>query len=270
MHGLGNDFMVVDLINQTMNLTPKHIKELADRHRGVGFDQLLCLIPARDPKNDFGYRIFNADGSEAEHCGNGARCVARFAHDRGITRKSAMQVETLAGVLELILQEHRQVRVNMGRPIFEPEAIPFQAHQVALDYKLPIFDATITLSVVSMGNPHAVLLVDDIQEAPVERLGPIIEKHPSFPHGTNVGFMQILSPNRIALRVFERGAGETLACGTGACAAVVVARNLDLVKERVTVCLPGGELTVQWEGEQNPVWVTGPAMNVFRGELLLD
>jgi diaminopimelate epimerase len=269
MHGLGNDFMMIDLINQAMTLTPELIRSWADRHLGVGFDQLLCIIPARTTGADIGYRIFNADGSEAEQCGNGARCVAKFAHEQGLVKKTQFVAETVTRNIEFSLQDDGLVKVNMGVPVLEPAEIPFQATKAAPSYKVRVFDAEVTLSAVSMGNPHAVLLVDDLSEAPVARLGPLLEKHERFPQGTNVGFLQVLNKRHVGLRVFERGAGETLACGSGACAAVVAAHNLGLVENQVLVSLPGGDLTIEWAGDHAPVWMVGPAITVYTAELLI-
>jgi diaminopimelate epimerase len=269
MHGLGNDFVVIDAINQAVNLDTAQIRQLADRHLGIGCDQLLLVEPASLPDVDFRYRIFNADGGEVEQCGNGARCFARFVREQGLTGKDRIRVETLAGVMELIIEADQQVTVNMGIPEFEPARIPFQASQAADSYQLQINDSPVELSVLSMGNPHAVIQVDDIDTAPVNSLGPVLENHPAFPHRVNVGFMEIQNPAAIRLRVYERGAGETLACGSGACAAVVAGRQKGLLDDKVRVNLPGGDLLIHWAGDGSPVMMTGPAELVFEGRIKL-
>lgn len=269
MHGLGNDFVVVDLISQAIKLSSEHISQLADRHFGIGFDQLLVVEPPFDPDNDFHYRIFNADGSEVEQCGNGARCFARFVLDRGLTQKQRLKVSTKAGPIELQVEASGQVTVDMGAPRFSPEQLPFVADSEQLLYPLEVQGQSYPISAVSMGNPHAVLLVDDIQHAPVEELGGLICHHPRFPNRVNVGFLQIVDRSFVRLRVFERGAGETLACGTGACAAVVAGIRQGLLNNRVKVRLPGGSLTIRWQGGQEPVLMTGPATRVFDGQVEL-
>ncbi len=266
MHGLGNDFVVIDAIHQQVDLSPEQIRRLADRRFGIGCDQLLLVEPPRLPKTDFHYRIFNADGSEVEQCGNGARCFARFVREKGLTDKDVIDVGTAAGPIRLFIVREF-VRVNMGAPVFEPERIPFKAEHVSPTYALQVEKAVISISALSMGNPHAVLQVNDVAEAPVETLGPLIEHHERFPERTNVGFMAVRNAGEIDLRVWERGAGETLACGTGACAAVVAGRLRGLLDERVTVHLPGGDLVVSWTGGDAPVWMTGPAETVFEGEI---
>ncbi len=266
MHGLGNDFVVIDAIHQQVDLSPEQIRRLADRRFGIGCDQLLLVEPPRLPKTDFHYRIFNADGSEVEQCGNGARCFARFVREKGLTDKDVIDVGTAAGPIRLFIVREF-VRVNMGAPVFEPERIPFKAEHVSPTYALQVEKAVISISALSMGNPHAVLQVNDVAEAPVETLGPLIEHHERFPERTNVGFMAVRNAGEIDLRVWERGAGETLACGTGACAAVVAGRLRGLLDERVTVHLPGGDLVVSWAGGDAPVWMTGPAETVFEGEI---
>ncbi len=266
MHGLGNDFVVIDAIHQQVDLSPEQIRRLADRRFGIGCDQLLLVEPPRLPKTDFHYRIFNADGSEVEQCGNGARCFARFVREKGLTDKDVIDVGTAAGPIRLFIVREF-VRVNMGAPVFEPERIPFKAQHVSPTYALQVEKAVISISALSMGNPHAVLQVNDVAEAPVETLGPLIEHHERFPERTNVGFMAVRNAGEIDLRVWERGAGETLACGTGACAAVVAGRLRGLLDERVTVHLPGGDLVVSWAGGDAPVWMTGPAETVFEGEI---
>lgn len=268
MHGLGNDFVVIDAINQDVNLSESHVKFLADRRRGIGCDQLLLVERSEQENVDFRYRIFNADGSEVSQCGNGARCFARFVRDKRLTNKDTIAVETASGVIYPSLQEDANVTVDMGEPRFEPVDIPFIADQKALSYSLELpNEQIVSLGVVSMGNPHAVLLVDDIKTAEVETLGPLIESHDHFPERVNVGFMEVISPSEINLRVYERGAGETEACGTGACAAVVVGIEQGLLTKEVNVTLPGGDLTIIWSGNNNSVWMTGPATHVFDGEI---
>ncbi len=268
MQGLGNDFMVVDAIHQTIEFSPPLIQQWSDRHFGIGFDQLLVVENATQSGVDFRYRIFNADGSEVQQCGNGARCFARFVSEKGLTDKTDITVETASGIIVLHLEANGWVRVNMGAPNFTPQSLPF--HQTAQQerYSLSVFDKPIELGAVSMGNPHAVLLVEDIQTAEVERLGKAIESHEQFPERVNVGFAQTIDRTHIALRVYERGAAETLACGTGACAAMVVLRQWGLIDESVTVSLPGGDLLIRWSGEwHDPVWMSGPAVTVFEGEI---
>lgn len=264
MHGLGNDFVVIDGINQTISLTPKDIRWLADRHFGIGCDQVL-LVEKASGNADFCYRIFNADGSEVEQCGNGARCFVRFVHDHGLTGKKEICVETAGGLISPRLEENGGVTVNMGTPKFEPADIPFMAVKRALTYLLDIGNKQVEISAVSMGNPHAVQIVANVDEAPVSTEGVLIESHERFPQHVNVGFMQIINRHHIRLRVYERGAGETLACGTGACAAVVAGIERGLLASRVKVSTPGGDLWIQWEGKDQPVLMTGPACTVFEG-----
>lgn len=267
MHGLGNDFVVVDTLSQPIRLTTDQIRFLADRRLGIGCDQVLLVEASRMPEADFRYRIFNADGGEVEMCGNGVRCLARFVRDNGLTTKDQLAVETLAGIVRLELEPDGQVTVDMGVPRFEPVYIPFVAPAQATHYALEVADETIEIGAVSVGNPHAVLHVVDVAAAPVARLGPLVERHARFPHRANVGFMQVIDPAHIRLRVFERGAGETPACGTGACAAVAVGRIQGLLAERITVELPGGTLVVSWAGTGRPVRMTGPATHVFDGRI---
>jgi diaminopimelate epimerase len=267
MHGLGNDFVVLDGTRGTLDLSPTLVRELADRRFGIGCDQLLVVEPPRDPGTDFHYRIFNADGSEVEQCGNGARCFARFVREQGLTDKDEIPVGTAGGPIHLFIEPDGQVRVNMGAPILEPPRIPFLVPTQALDYPLEVAGETLTIGAVSMGNPHAVLRVADVESAPVALLGPQIEHHPRFPARVNVGFMQVIDSDHIRLRVHERGSGETLACGTGACAAVVAGRLWGILGERVRVSLPGGDLVIQWLGGSKPVWMTGPATTVYQGEI---
>lgn len=265
MQGLGNDFVVFDAINQRVDLTAGQYRMLADRHFGIGCDQILLIEPARLAHTDFHYRIFNADGSEVEQCGNGARCFARFVVDKGLSRKRQIPVGTAAGRIVLSLEADGQVRVDMGVPILEPALIPFHAGARALTYPLELPQETLTISAVSMGNPHAVLRVESVATAPVAQLGPQIERHAAFPQRVNVGFMQWIDRQHIQLRVYERGAGETLACGTGACAAVVAGRLRGLLDAQVEVGLPGGKLVIEWQGEDTPVLMSGPAEAVFEG-----
>lgn len=269
MHGLGNDFMVVDLVSQRAKIFPDQVRQLADRNFGIGFDQLLIVEPPTDPDMDFKYRIFNADGSEVEQCGNGARCFARFVYDKRLTSKKTINVETSGGNIQLNLTDDGGVTVDMGEPRLVPDAIPFVADAQQEKYELEVDGQSYTVGAVSMGNPHGVLVVDDVDTAPVERLGPLIESHERFPNRVNVGFMQIVSRDEVRLRVYERGAGETLACGTGACAAVVAGRLQGLLNEVVEVHLPGGTLKIRWSGEGAPVMMTGPAARVFEGQIYL-
>ena len=240
MHGLGNDFVVVDAIRQAVSLAPEQVRCLADRRFGVGCDQVLLVEPARLSGTAFHYRIFNADGSEVEQCGNGARCFARFLRDQGFTRDDVIKVGTARGPITLYVEPDGQVRVDMGAPRLDPADLPFDAPARAPTYPIEVGGEVVEIGAVSMGNPHAVLLVEDVASAPVERLGPLLEAHPRFPRRVNVGFMAAKGRDRIDLRVYERGSGETLACGTGACAAVVSGRLRGLLDERVTVRLPGG------------------------------
>ncbi len=269
MHGLGNDFMVIDAIQQSPDLPPARVRALADRHFGVGFDQLLLVERPVSPDVDFRYRIFNSDGGEVEQCGNGARCFARFVRDRGLTTKDEIVVETNTGVISLSVVDDHNVRVNMGVPRLRPQDLPFTAEAQAKRYSIDVGGEQLEIGAVSMGNPHAVMVVADVRTAPVERLGPLLEAHGWFPRKVNAGFMEVVSREHIRLRVFERGVGETLACGTGACAAVVVGRLWGLLDEQVRVELPGGGLMIRWQGEGQPVWMTGPATQVYEGEIAL-
>ena len=268
MQGLGNDFVVLDGINQSITLNPQQIRRLADRHFGIGCDQLL-LVEKAIGQADFRYRIFNADGGEVEQCGNGARCFVRYVHDHGLTEKREIRIETLSGVISPKLEMDGKITVNMGIPIFAPDKIPFVTEKQALTYQLELPAGPVTISALSMGNPHAVRVVRDTENAPVETEGALIESHPRFPKHVNVGYMQVIDRTNIKLRVFERGAGETLACGTGACAAVVAGINLGLLDNRIIVSTKGGELTIDWRGNDEPVWMTGPAVTVFEGEINL-
>jgi len=267
MHGLGNDFVVIDALNQDIQLDPEQIRSISDRNRGIGCDQLL-LVEA--PSNDsvlFTYRIFNADGQEVEQCGNGARCFARFVHDHNLTQETTIPVATNAGNIILTLEPDNQVTVNMGIPEFKPEQIPFQAEAESNHYSLSVNDQQLDIGVVSIGNPHAVTQVNDINSAPVQMLGPAIESHPRFPNRVNAGFMQVIDQNMIKLRVYERGVGETLACGTGACAAMVIGRRWNLLDENVQVVLTGGTLNLRWKAEGEPVFMTGPTQTVYEGSI---
>lgn len=267
MHGLGNDFIVFDAISQAVKLDKQQIVALANRRFGVGCDQLLLIESPRSSDTEFYYRIFNADGGEVEQCGNGARCFARYVHERGLTANREINVGTAGGTITLFLEDHGTVRVNMGIPRLAPADIPFAAKQQADHYALTVNDVSYPIGAVSMGNPHAVLLVDDVATAPVDTLGPLIEAHPRFPQRANVGFMAVQDRRLVDLRVFERGSGETLACGTGACAAVVYGRLQGLLDEHVTVRLPGGSLVVSWATNSDPVWMRGPATFVFDGAI---
>jgi len=269
MHGIGNDFVVIDLVTQSGHIRPERVRELSDRNFGIGFDQMLIVERPTRPDVDFRYRIFNADGSEVENCGNGARCFARFVYDHHLTGKRDIRVETANGLMELHLTDDRQVIVDMGKPELTPAQIPFKADTFAPEYKIDLPDTgVISLGAVSMGNPHAVLRVEDVDTAPVESWGPAIESCPQFPKRVNVGFMQVIDEHNVRLRVFERGSGETLACGTGACAAVVSGQLRGWLKQGVTVSLPGGDLFIDWDGE-GAVKMTGPATTVFEGRINL-
>ncbi|MGI3129255.1 diaminopimelate epimerase [Halopseudomonas pachastrellae] len=267
MHGLGNDFMVIDLVTQHAQLSAKQIRQWADRHTGIGFDQLLLVEPPTTPDADFRYRIFNADGSEVEQCGNGARCFARFVQDKRLTAKQEIQVETAGGPIVLRINHDRQVTVDMGAPRFVPAEIPFQADAEAIDYTLEVAGEQVQVAAVSMGNPHCVTLVPDVQDGTLERLGALIEAHPRFPRKVNAGFMQVVDRQHARLRVFERGVGETQACGTGACAAAVAGIRLGLLDSPVNIDLPGGRLQIEWAGPGQPVLMTGPATRVYEGQI---
>jgi len=267
MHGLGNDFVVLEAVTRPLALTPDQLRRIADRRFGVGCDQILQVEPPRQPGTDFYYRIFNADGGEVEQCGNGARCFVRYVRDRGLTAKRELRVGTRGGVIVPRLEDDGQVTVDMGVPEFEPSRIPFDAPARAVSYELDVDGRRLEVSVLSMGNPHAVQVVADIERAPVAGEGPLIERHPRFPQRVNAGYMQVVSRRRILLRVYERGAGETLACGTGACAAVAAGIMRGLLDHEVTVATRGGDLGISWAGESKPVMMTGPAETVFEGEI---
>jgi diaminopimelate epimerase len=269
MHGLGNDFVVLDGIRQQISLTPEQLRYLADRHFGVGCDQILLVEAPGQPGVDFRYRIFNADGSEVEQCGNGARCFVRFVHEAGLTDKREIRVETQNGIIAPRLEADGNVTVDMGIPRFLPNEIPFLHDDDVVIYSLDVADETLDVSVVSMGNPHAVQVVDSVDRAPVGEHGPLIENHQRFPQRVNAGFMQVVDRHAIKLRVYERGSGETLACGTGACAAVVTGIRRGLLDSPVRVSTRGGDLTIVWGGAERPVLMTGPAVTVFSGEIEL-
>lgn len=267
MHGLGNDFVVIDAINQEIDLSEEQVQFIADRHFGVGCDQLLLVEAAESDDIDFIYRIFNADGGEVEQCGNGARCFAVFVREKGLTEKNLLRVETASGVIELHVRQDGQVSVDMGVPELDPWNIPFNADTRLKEYSLDVDGQLLKIGAVSMGNPHAVMIVDNVDTAAVDELGAVIENHPLFPNRVNVGFMQIVDDQHIRLRVFERGAGETLACGTGACAAMVAGYVQGYLSNEVGVELPGGSLQISWQGEASPVMMTGPATTVFEGKI---
>ncbi len=267
MHGLGNDFVVLDGVRQNVSLTPEQYRYLGDRNFGVGCDQILLVEKTERDGVDFRYRIFNADGGEVEQCGNGARCFVRFVHDQGLTDKREIRVETMKGVISLHLEDDGNVTVNMGAPVFTAKDIPFVSDNDDLIQTLDVGADKVAITAVSMGNPHAVQVVDNVDTAPVAQQGPLIETHPRFPQRVNAGFMQITSRHSIRLRVFERGAGETLACGTGACAAVSAGIARGLLDSPVKVETRGGELNIAWGGKGTPVMMSGPAVTVFTGEI---
>jgi diaminopimelate epimerase len=268
MQGLGNDFVVINATEQSFTLTEALIREMSDRRFGIGFDQLLLLEPSEKEDVDFRYRIFNADGSEVGQCGNGARCIGKFIVDSGLSQKTVITLSTQDTRLTVELKNDGLVSVNMGIPKFSPKDIPFTPPQEQLLYPLTLEDQTYFIGVANLGNPHMVLVVDDVSQAPLELLGPKLESHPQFPEKANVGFMQILDKEHIRLRVYERGAGETLACGSGACAAVAIAHRQNLLNDHVEVALKGGKLNIEWKGKDAPLWMTGPAETVFKGEWL--
>jgi diaminopimelate epimerase len=267
MHGQGNDFVVIDGVRQRVALSRGEVRALADRHFGIGCDQLLLVERPASPGNDFRYRIFNADGGEVEQCGNGARCFARFVVDEGLTDKREIRVETASGVIRPRIEASGEVTVDMGPPRFAPRDVPFLAEEAQLVYPLVVAGVGVQVSVLSMGNPHAVQIVEDVERAPVTTQGPLIESHPAFPNRVNAGYMQLLSRSHVKLRVWERGAGETLACGTGACAAVVAGIRRGLLAQEVRVTARGGELKIVWMGDNQPVMMTGDAVRVFDGEI---
>jgi diaminopimelate epimerase len=269
MHGLGNDFVVIDAVRQNIELTEAQVRYLADRHFGVGCDQLLVVEAAQAPDVDFRYRIFNADGGEVEQCGNGARCFARFVFDQGLTDKREIRVETKKGIIAPRLEADGNVTVDMGVPVLNPADVPFLSDSDAWVQPLEVADTTVAITAVSMGNPHAVQVVADVDTAQVAEQGPLIEHHARFPARVNAGFLQVVDDHHVRLRVFERGAGETLACGTGACAAVVAGILRELVVSPVSVETRGGALTIAWHGVGTPVMMTGPAVTVFSAEITL-
>ena len=269
MQGAGNDFVVIDGVRTALTLGEEHIRKIANRHTGVGCDQVLIVEPPKRPDADFEYRIFNSDGSPAGQCGNGARCVGRFIHEQRLSANSTITLQVGSDLRRLVFNENGDVTAELGPPVFEPEQIPFVADETATEYALTLNNVTLMAGVVSMGNPHAVLLVDDIAATPVEKIGPMIQALDAFPSGVNVGFMQIQNRAQVALRVFERGAGETLACGSGACAAVVHGIRMGQLENKVTVLVPGGKLEVSWDDASASVWLAGPAETVFEGKLTL-
>jgi diaminopimelate epimerase len=269
MHGQGNDFVVIDGVRQPVSITPGQVRALADRHLGVGFDQLLLVERPQSPENDFRYRIFNSDGGEVEQCGNGARCFARFVLDEGLTAKREIRVETASGVIVPRVAPSGQVTVDMGAPRFAPRDVPFLAEREQPTYEIRVAGFPVELSVLSMGNPHAVQVVADVDRAPVTDQGPLLERHPAFPNRVNAGYMQVVSRDHFRLRVWERGAGETLACGTGACAAVVAGIRRGLLDATVRVATRGGDLSIRWPGDGEAVMMTGDAVRVFEGEIEL-
>jgi diaminopimelate epimerase len=267
MHGIGNDFVVLDATATPLQLSARQIRALADRHFGIGCDQVLQIEPARSPDADFFYRIFNADGEEVEQCGNGARCFLRYVHEKGLTQKREIRVGTAGGVIVPRLESDGQVTVNMGVPQFEPYRIPFSAAEQALTYILDVDGKNLEISVLSVGNPHAVQIVPNVEDAPAASQGPRIEKHPRFPRGANAGFLQVVSRTHGRLRVYERGAGETLACGSGACAAAVAGITRGFFDSPLTITMRGGNLGISWAGAGQPVMMSGPAQTVFEGEI---
>ena len=269
MHGLGNDFVIIDAVNQKASLSESSCRLIADRRFGIGCDQILLVEPAILPDTDFNFRIFNADGSEAGACGNGARCFAQFVRKQQLSDRQTLRVSTSSGTIVLTHLENGMVEVDMGEPQFEPKAIPFISEERSDQYTLDVNGEQHTISAVSMGNPHAVLIVEDTDLASVESLGPLIERHERFPERTNVGFLQVVNPGEVKLRVFERGVGETLACGSGACAAVAVGRQLGLLDEHVVVHLRGGDLVIKWTAEGRAVLMRGPAKTVYEGAIEL-
>ncbi len=279
MQGAGNDFVVLDGVSGPVNMTPQRARRIADRHFGIGCDQVLLVEKSQRRDADFRYRIWNADGGEVEQCGNGARCFVRFVHDKGLTKKTEIRVETLSGLIAPRLEPDGQVSIDMGAPVFEPERVPFDANGLKTVHSgqrwpVQVAGRSIEVAVLSMGNPHAVQTVADVDAAPVKEEGPLIERHPRFPKRTNAGYMQVVDRSSVRLRVWERGAGETLACGTGACAAVVTGIREGLLDDTVRVATRGGQLTIRWAGGDNEptrsVWMTGPAVTVFEGEIEIE
>jgi len=271
MHGIGNDFIVLDHTKSPFQLTKEIIQSLSHRQLGIGFDQLLVVENSTLKDVDFKYRIFNQDGNEVEQCGNGARCFYRFVKDKHLTDKASIRVETKSGVIELTEDDEHMIEVNMGEPIFNPTLIPFisdaEKNEYSISIDLPDQKGLINIAALSMGNPHAVITVEDINKAHVKTLGAYLESHALFPKSVNVGFMEIVSPHHIRLRVFERGVGETLACGTGACAATVSGIKRQLLSTPVKVDMTGGSLSIDWKGDTNPVMMKGPAVTIFEGDI---
>lgn len=269
MHGLGNDFVVVDAVSRKVFFNKQQIERLSDRNLGIGFDQLLVVEPPSNPDMDFRYRIYNSDGSEVEHCGNGARCFVKFVLDRGLTNKRVIDVETKRGAIQLRVMDDGLVTVDMGSPSFEPKDLPFIADESDALYGIKAGNKDYLITPVSVGNPHAVIKVDELVDEEVATAGPLLESHERFPQNVNVGFMQIVSPTEINLRVYERGVGETQACGTGACAAVVAGIKQGWLSSKVTVHALGGDLHIEWQGEGKSIFMTGPAVKVFEGQIYL-
>jgi len=277
MQGAGNDFVVLEGVSRPIEVTPQRARRIADRHFGVGCDQVLLVERSQRPDADFRYRIWNSDGGEVEQCGNGARCFVRYVHDMGLTKKTEIRVETLSGIIAPRLESDGQVSVDMGAPRFEPDQVPFDASglkRVGTRWPLEVAGRRIELAVLSMGNPHAVQTVSELETAPVASEGPLIERHPRFPKRVNAGYAQVVNRSNVRLRVWERGAGETLACGTGACAAVVSGIREGRLDDTVRVATRGGQLTIRWAGGENDptrsVWMTGPAVTVFEGEIEIE
>jgi len=267
MHGLGNDFVIIDALQSPIELNAKQIRFIADRRFGIGCDQVLIIAGSQSPWVDVRYRIFNADGNEVEQCGNGLRCIGEYLRRRSLVERNIITIETISGLVRIYLEDNEQIRVDMGVPSFAPEAIPLATEERKALYPIALATGEVEAMVVSMGNPHAVLTVEDVDRAPVSTLGPAIQQSPLFPEGVNVGFMQILDPAHIRLRVYERGAGETLACGTGACGAVVTGINAGKLAAGVDVELQGGSLSIKWAGEGQSVWMSGPATTVYEGQI---
>lgn len=267
MHGLGNDFMVIDAVTRRVTISPELVQALSHRHQGVGFDQLLLIEPSSDPNIDFFYRVFNADGSEVGQCGNGVRCLMRFVQDKKLTNKNTLTIKTQTTQMRVMQEKNNLITVEMGEPNFTPDKVPFNQIEQQEQYQLLFEGKPISFHALSMGNPHAVIKVDDVNTVDINSIGQWLEHHPLFPEGVNVGFMQILDKQNIALRVFERGVGETLACGSGACAAAAVAIKFYHLEKTLNVKLLGGELVLSWPHENEPLRMTGPAILVFDGEI---
>jgi diaminopimelate epimerase len=269
MHGLGNDFVVIDAVTQNINLSAAVVRRIADRHLGIGCDQVLIVEPPSSTDIDFNYRIFNSDGSEVEQCGNGARCLARFVRDRKLSGKESIRVKTMNRIIGLSINKDNTISVDMGIPQFEPKDLPFEAECRSANYPIDLGDQTVAIAAISMGNPHAVMFVDDIDSAPVSTIGSKIEKHYRFPNKVNVGFVEVVNRRHVKLRVHERGSGETRACGSGACAAAVATIQKGLVDSPVTVALTGGNLTINWPGEGHSLMMSGQAITSFHGQIKL-